>query len=100
MGGRADGQCQERRLMCAPRVSCAVLAVLALAGALARSDDTRKPQPAEPGPGFLEFLGSADRRAEVNPDYLAQADPKRAARLAKGRAPPVTPPPPPPPSAA
>ena len=84
--------------MYTPRVSCAVLAVLALACALARSDDTRKPQPADPDPGFLEFLGSVDRLAEVNPDYLAQADPRRAARLARGRAPPATPPPAPPPS--
>jgi hypothetical protein len=84
--------------MCTPRVSCAVLAVLALACALARSDDTRKPEPADPDPGFLEFLGSVDRLAEVNPDYLAQADPQLAARLARGRAPPATPPPAPPPS--
>ena len=84
--------------MCAPRVSCAVLAVLALACALARSDDTRKPQPADPDPGFLEFLGSVDRLAELNPDYLAQADPRRAAQLARGQAPPATAPPPPPPS--
>ena len=74
-----------------------MLAALALACALARSDDTRKPQPADPDPGFLEFLGSVDRLAEVNPDYLAQADPQRAARRARGRAPPATPPPPPPP---
>ncbi|TLY71748.1 MAG: hypothetical protein E6K47_00640 [Gammaproteobacteria bacterium] len=77
------------------RVSCAVLAVLALACALARSDDTRKAQPADPDPGFLEFLGSVDRLAELNPDYLAHADPPRAARLLKGRAPPATPTPPP-----
>jgi hypothetical protein len=86
--------------MCAPRASCGVLAVLALACALARSDDTRKPQPADPDPGFLEFLGSVDRLAEVNPDYLAQTDPRLAPRLARGRAPPATPPPPPPPSSA
>ena len=82
------------------RVSCAVLAVLALTCALARSDDTRKAQPADPDPGFLEFLGSVDRLAELNPDYLAQADPPRGARLVKGRPPRATPPPPPPPSAA
>ncbi|HXO15855.1 MAG TPA: hypothetical protein VN835_05905 [Steroidobacteraceae bacterium] len=83
--------------MCTRRVGCGVLAVLALACTLARSDDTRKPQPEDPDPGFLEFLGSVDRLAEVNPDYLAQADPQRAARLAaKGRAPPAAPPPPPP----
>ncbi|TLY84378.1 MAG: hypothetical protein E6K35_15320 [Gammaproteobacteria bacterium] len=81
--------------MCTSRVSCAVLAVLALACALARSDDTRKAQPADPDPGFLEFLGSVDRLAELNPDYLAHADPPRAARLLKGRAPLATPTPPP-----
>ena len=85
--------------MCAARVSHAVLAVLGLACALARSDDTRKPQPADPDPGFLEFLGSVDRLAEVNPDYLAQADPPRVARLVRGRALPAAPSPPPPPSA-
>ena len=83
--------------MCTRRVGCGVLAILALACALARSDDTPKPQPEDPDPGFLEFLGSVDRLAEVNPDYLAQADPQRAARLAaKGRALPAPPPPPPP----
>jgi len=86
--------------MCTSRAGSAVLAALALACALARSDDARKPQPAEPDPSFLEFLGSVDRLAEVNPDYLAQTDPRRAARLARGRAPPVTPPPPPPPPSA
>jgi len=87
--------------MCTSRAGCAVLAALALACALARSDDTGKPQPAGPDPGFLEFLGSVDRLAEVNPDYLAQADPQRAARQARGRARPATPPPPsPPPSTA
>jgi hypothetical protein len=83
--------------MCTRRVGCGVLAVLALAGSLARSDDTRKPQPEDPDPGFLEFLGSVDRLAELNPDYLAQTDPQRAARLAaRGRAAPAAPPPPPP----
>jgi len=86
--------------MCTARVGCAVLAVLALACALARSDNARKPPPQDPDLGFLEFLGSVDRLAEVNPDYLAQADPQRAARLAaKGRAVPAPRPPPPPPSA-
>jgi len=75
------------------RVGRAVLALLALACALARSDDTRKPPPQDPDPGFLEFLGSVDRLAEVNPDYLAQADPQRVARLAaKGRRVPAPPP--------
>src|SRR5258707_1570936 len=98
MGERADRQCPEGGLMCTRRVGRGVLGVLALACALARSDDTRTPQPEDPDPGFLEFLGSVDRLAELNPDYLAQADPRRAAQLARGRAPPATAPPPPPPS--
>src|SRR2546425_742692 len=98
MGDRAERRCREQRLMGAARASCALLAV-ALAGALARGDDTRRPQPADPDPGFLEFLGSIDRLAEVNPDYLAQADPPRVARLVRGRALPAAPPAPPPPSA-
>jgi len=85
--------------MGAARASCALLAVLALAGALARGDDTRKPEHSDPDPGFLEFLGSVDRLAEVNPDYLAQADPPRVARLVRGRALPAAPSPQPPPSA-
>src|SRR2546421_13008968 len=99
MGDRAERRCREQRLMGAARASCALLAVVALAGALARGDDTRRPQPADPDPGFLEFLGSIDRLAEVNPDYLAQADPPRVARLVRGRALPAAPPAPPPPSA-
>ncbi len=81
------------------RASCGLLAVVALAAAMARGDDTSRPQPADPAPGFLEFLGSVDRLAEVNPDYLAQADPPRVARLVRGRALPAPPPAPPPPSA-
>src|SRR2546429_1403200 len=99
MGDRADRQCPERRLMGTARASGAVLAVWALACTLAHSDDTRTPQPADPDPGFLEFLGSVDRLAELNPDYLAQADPPPAARLGQGPPPPANPPPPPPPSA-
>src|ERR1700720_1347568 len=96
MGDGADRHCRER-LMCTPRVGCALLAVLAPACPRARSDDPRKPQREGPDPGFLEFLGSVDRLAEVNPDYLAQADPQRAARLAaKGHAAPAAPPAPPP----
>src|SRR5256885_9809051 len=74
MGDRADRQCPERRLMGTARASGAVLAVWALACALAHSDDTRTPQAADPDPGFLEFLGSVDRLAEVNPDYLARSE--------------------------
>src|SRR5256885_144867 len=94
MGNRADRQCPERRLMGTARASGAVLAVWALACALAHSDDTRTPQAADPDPGFLEFLGSVDRLAEVNPDYLARAAPPRGGGGGRGR--PPRPPPPPP----
>lgn len=81
------------------------LCVLALACSAARADDTRRPPPEDPDPGFLEFLGSVDRLAEVNPEYLSQPDPPTAtAPAAKPPAakplaakPPVAPPPPPPP---
>jgi hypothetical protein len=83
------------------RTALTVLAALSLACAVARSDDSRSPPPSQdPDPGFLEFLGSVDRLAEVNPDYLSQAGPARIARPPQGTpatAPPVTPPPPPPP---
>lgn len=55
-----------------------VLSVLALASLSGRGDDARAAPPQEPGAGLLEFLGSVDRLAELNPDYLAQADPARA----------------------
>ena len=74
-----------------------VLTMLALTPAAGWSDDGHK-VPADPDPSFLEFLGSVDRMAEVNPDYLAQAGRRPAANApAKGA---VTSPPPPPPPAA
>lgn len=75
----------------------AVLVVLALASVGARGDEARKPPPEDPDPGFLEFLGSVDRLADVNPDYLAQTDPARVARLARTKAH-LAPPPPAPPA--
>jgi hypothetical protein len=70
------------------RRTSGVLAVLLLGCAAARADDVHKTvEP--PDPGFLEFLGSVDRLADVNPEYLAQAE-------ARTRAAAVTPPPPPP----
>jgi hypothetical protein len=71
----------------------AVLAVLALAGAAAHAGDPPKAE--DPDAGFLEFLGSVDRLSEVNPDYLSQANPARAARPVQPGAPPPAPPPPP-----
>jgi hypothetical protein len=76
------------------RLEWTVLVVLALAVPAARADDSRSPPSQDPDPSFLEFLGSVDRLAEENPDYLSQA----AAKVPKPPpAPPSAPPPPPPP---
>jgi len=70
-----------------------VLAALLLGCAVVRADDA--PKPAEPpDPGFLEFLGSVDRLADVNPEYLAQAEDR--SKAAAATTPPPTPPRPPP----
>ena len=69
-----------------------VLAALLLGCAAVRADDVHKPAE-PPDPGFLEFLGSVDRLADVNPEYLAQAEARSKAAAA------TTPPPPSPPSA-
>ena len=74
------------------RPTVAVLALLVLGCGLARADDGHKPSD-EPDPGFLEFLGSVDRLADVNPDYLSQAETRPGAGT--GTAPAPTPPPPP-----
>jgi hypothetical protein len=74
----------------------AVLAVLALAAAVVHAGDPPKAE--DPDAGFLEFLGSVDRLSEVNPDYLSQANPVRAARPVQPGAPPPAPPPPQPPA--
>jgi hypothetical protein len=79
------------------RAGSAVLTMLALSSAAAWSDD-HKSVPPDPDPGFLEFLGSVDRLAEVNPDYLAQAGrPRAATPPPKGAV--TSPPPSPPPTA-
>jgi hypothetical protein len=82
-----------------------VLLVCALLAGTARADDAHKPPPPQdPDPGFLEFLGSVDGLADVNPDYLAQAKvarpPPAAPAAAAVKPPPATPAPPPPASAA
>jgi hypothetical protein len=75
-----------------------VLAALLLGCALVRADDAHK-QPEPPDPGFLEFLGSVDRLADVNPEYLAQAEARSKAAAATTPPPPPPPPPPRPPPA-
>ena len=65
-----------------------VLIALMLGCAAARADDARNPTE-PPDPGFLEFLGSVDRLADVNPEYLGQAE-------ARSKPAATTPPPPPP----
>ena len=78
-------------------VAAAVALVLVLGCVVARGDEGRK-APEEPDAGFLEFLGSVDRLADVNPDYLSQPDPSRTARPGdkspQAPAPPPNPPPP------
>jgi hypothetical protein len=69
-----------------------VLAALLLGCAAARADDVLKP-PEPPDPGFLEFLGSVDRLADVNPEYLAQAEARSRAAAAVPPPPPPAPPP-------
>ena len=59
--------------MRALRTRCAVLGLLALACLTARAEEPRRSAVPDPDPGFLEFLGSIDRLADVSPDYLAQA---------------------------
>jgi hypothetical protein len=54
--------------MWACRAQLAVWCMLGLGSLAAGADDTRKPPAADPDAGFLEFLGSVDRLAEVNPD--------------------------------
>jgi hypothetical protein len=79
------------------RAGSAVLTMLALSGALGWADDPHKSAPESPDPSFLEFLGSVDRLAEVNPDYLAQpARPQAPQPPAKGAVPsrPASQPPP------
>ena len=81
-----------------PRPTLAVLAALVLGCAAARADDPHKAAE-PPDPGFLEFLGSVDRLADVNPEYLAEARSKPpAAATTPPPLPPRPPPPPPPPS--
>jgi hypothetical protein len=76
------------------RTGLTALLVLALGCAAVRADDSHKAAD-DPDPGFLEFLGSVDRLAEVYPDYLSQADPAKPAK--PDTKPAVTPPPAPPP---
>ena len=84
-------------MMWFPRRTRGVLAALLLGCAAVRADDT--PKPAEPpDPGFLEFLGSVDRLADVNPEYLAQAEARSKAANNTPTPPPAPPRPPPAPN--
>ena len=73
-----------------------VLLGYALLGVAARAADG--PAPADPDAGFLEFLGSVDGLADVNPNYLAQGT-APAPPASTPSAAPVKPSPPPPPPA-
>jgi hypothetical protein len=79
-----------------PRWStCVLLSAAVLAWSAARADDVHKPAD-EPDSGFLEFLGSVDRLADVNPEYLAQAEARSKPAAGTTPAPPPPRPPPPP----
>ncbi len=73
----------------------AVLALLMLAGGIACADDVHKGSD-EPDAGFLEFLGSVDRLADVNQDYLSQAEARARAGTVTTPAPSPPPQPAPP----
>lgn len=73
----------------------ALLGLMTLTSVMSWGDD-REP-PADPDPSFLEFLGSVDRLAEVNPDYLTQ-QPGRPPTTAPPKVASPPPPPPPPPT--
>jgi hypothetical protein len=74
------------------RRTSGVLTALLLGCAAVRADDVHKPAE-PPDPGFLEFLGSVDRLADVNPEYLAQAEARSKAAAATTPPPPPRPPP-------
>ena len=73
----------------------ALLGLMTLAAVMSWGDD-RKPPADNPDPSFLEFLGSVDRLAELNPDYLSQNGRPPATAPPKVASPPPPPPPPPP----
>ena len=74
------------------RRTSGVLTALLLGCAAVRADDVHKPAE-PPDPGFLEFLGSVDRLADVNPEYLAQVEARSKAAAATTPPPPPRPPP-------
>jgi hypothetical protein len=75
----------------------AVLALLLLGCGVARADDARKGSD-EPDAGFLEFLGSVDRLADVSPDYLSQVEGRTKTGNTGGTPAPTPPQPAPPPN--
>ena len=77
------------------RAGLTVLLGYALLAATARAGPPA-PDVADPDPSFLEFLGSVDGLAEVNPNYLAPTSTGRAPGAPAVAPAKVTPPPPPP----
>ena len=75
-----------------------VLLGYALLSVAARAADG--PAPADPDAGFLEFLGSVDGLADVNPNYLAPGTAPAPPASTPSAAPAKPPPPPPPPASA
>jgi hypothetical protein len=88
--------------MAVPRALRAMLAGLAigvLGSSVAAGDDAARKPPPDPDPALLEFLGSVDGLADVNPNYLAQVKRAPVARLSVRGSPGPAPPPPAPPPA-
>jgi hypothetical protein len=80
------------------RAGFTVLLGYALLAGTARGADPPAPAAADPDPSVLEFLGSVDGLAEVNPNYLAQVSSGRPPGAPAGVPAKAVPPPPPPPS--
>ena len=95
MGNGAGGWWREQRLVGRGLAASALLGLVTLAPVMSWGDD-RKPPADPPDPSFLEFLGSVDRLAELNPDYLSQNGRPPATAPPKVASPPPPPPPPPP----
>ena len=74
------------------RLTPSLLTVLLGYALLAAAAVADPPPPADPDPGFLEFLGSVDGLAEVNPNYLTQAKTTPAPTGAKAPTPAAPPP--------
>jgi hypothetical protein len=70
-----------------------VLSALALGSGAACADEPRTTE--DPDIGLIEFLGSVDGLADLNPDYLSQGETAKPGKPSIPRATAPAPPPPP-----